>query len=243
MSRAKMSFALAFVFVAACGGSDQPAPKAPEVEPIASGTPADMPAPPATTAAAASAAPTTDAPPPGVPDPSAAPATLSLPSATAKAALKGKKAANVELKSDGTVTNGGKAVAKVNGTKLETPDGKALLAVDKDAVNTGEGSAYGTFSGDELTLSKGGDKVAVGDDGKVTWTAGGKASDLGKFDGVGSAKRAAALAVAFVVAPPAAEKPTTVAKPAGGDKPAGDKPAAKPAAGGDKPAAKPAGKK
>jgi len=45
---------------------------------------------------------------------------------------------------------------------------------------------------------------------------------LGKFDGVGSAKRSAVLAAAFVIAPPAAEKPAAAAaKPAG-------KPAAKP---------------
>jgi hypothetical protein len=168
----------------------------------------------------------------GIPDPNAAPTTLSLPPSTAKIALKGKKPTNLELKTDGTVTNAGKAVAKVSGMKLESPDGKTLLAVEKDAVNTGDGAAYGTFAGDELTITKAGDKVSLGDDGTLTWTAGGKPNPLGKFEGAGSAKRAAVLAAAFVVAPPAADKPAD--KPAA--KPA-DKPAAKPAAA---PAAKPA---
>jgi len=239
-----LSLVTAAGFAVACGGSDPPA-KAPETEPIATAAAtADMP-PPAATAPATTPTASADAPAPGVPDPSAAPATLALPSSTAKIAMKGKKAANVELKTDGTVTNGGKAVAKVSGTKVESPDGKTLLAVDKDTVNAGDGAAYGTFSGDELTMSKGGDKLTLADDGKLTMTSGGKPTELGKFDGVGSAKRSAVLAAALVLSPPAAEKAATTAKPAGGDKPATAKPAggekpvttAKPA-GGDKPATK-----
>ncbi|MBS2020049.1 MAG: hypothetical protein JST00_44720 [Deltaproteobacteria bacterium] len=216
--------------LAACGG-DPPQPKTPDPEPVATGAAsADMP-PPAPTTASTEKPATPEAPVSGVADPNAAPVTLSLPPATAKIAMKGKKTANVELKTDGTVTNGGKAVAKVSGTKLETPDGKTVLAVEKDAVNTGDGAAYGTFAGDELTITKAGDKLSLGDDGTLTWTAGGKASPLGKFEGAGNAKRAAVLAAAFVVAPPAADK-APAAKP-------GDKPAAKP---GDKPAEKPAAK-
>jgi hypothetical protein len=157
---------------------------------------------------------------PGVPDPSAAPTTLALPTATAKIAMKGKKAANVELKSDGTVTNGGKAVAKVSGLALQSPDGKSLLTVGNDGAVTAGDAAYGSFAGDELTLAKG-DKLALGDDGTLTWTSAGKGTPLGKFDGVGSAKRSAVLAAAFVLAPPAADKPAA-AKPAA-TKPAGKK--------------------
>jgi len=226
MSRANSSFiVLALLFTAACGGSDKPA-KGPEMEPVASAAPADMPAPPAT-ADTAAAKPATDAPAPGVPDPSAAPATLALPTATAKADLKGKKAAKLEVKSDGTVASGGKAVAKVTGMTLQSPDGgKTFLTVGSDgAVTTGDGGSYGSFSGDDLTMAKG-DKLTLGDDGTLTMTTGGKAAPLGKFDGAGTAKRAVVLASAFVLAPPAA--PAAAAKPAAAPA-AGAKPAAKPA--------------
>jgi hypothetical protein len=233
MSRANSSFiVLAILFTAACGGSDKPA-KGPEMEPVASAAP-DMPPPPAT-ADTTDAKPAGDTPSPAVPDPAAAPATLALPTATAKADLKGKKAAKVEVKSDGTVANGGKAVAKVTGMTLQSPDGgKTFLTVGSDgAVTTGSGDSYGSFAGDDLTMAKG-DKLTLGDDGTITWTTAGKAAPLGKFDGAGSAKRAVVLATAFVLAPPAADKAPAA-------KPAAD---AKPAAGGAaKPAAKPATKK
>ena len=224
MSRANSSFiVLALLFTAACGGSDKPA-KGPEMEPVASATPADMPPPPATDAPAADAKPASDTPAPGVPDPSAAPTTLALPTATAKADLKGKKAAKVEVKADGTVANGGKAVAKVTGMTLQSPDGgKTFLTVGSDgAVTTADGGSYGSFAGDDLTMAKG-DKLTLGDDGTITMTSGGKAAPLGKFDGAGSAKRAVVLATAFVLAPPAAP---AAAKPAGTT---AAKPAAKPA--------------
>jgi hypothetical protein len=224
---------LGFLFstlTAACGDS-KPA-KAPEADPVATATPAaDMPAPPAATADDATK-PTTDTTPAGVADPSAAPATLALPASSAKIDMKGKKAAKLELKSDGTVANGGKAVAKVSGMALQSPDGgKTFLTVGNDgAVTTSDGGSYGTFAGDDLTMAKG-DKLSLGDDGTLTMTSGGKAAPLGKFDGAGTAKRSAVLAAAFVIAPPAA--------PAADKGAAGAKPGATPAAAGAKPAAKP----
>lgn len=217
---------LAALTTAACGG-EPPAPKTPETEPVATSTPADMPAPPATVAA-----PETKPAPeatPGIPDPNAAPSTLALPAAVAKIEMKGKKAAKVELKSDGTVANGGKAVAKVTGMTLQSPDGgKTFLTVGSDgAVTTADGASYGSFAGDDLTMAKG-DKLTLADDGTLTMTSGGKAAPLGKFDGAGTAKRSAVLAAAFVLSPPAAPAPAAA-------KPAGAKPAA--------PAAKPAPKK
>ncbi len=203
MIRANSSLVvLALLFTAACGGSE-PAPKAPEPEPAPV---ADMPAP-----AVAEVAKPVEAP---MPEPVAAPAVLALPAATAKIDMKGKKAAKVELKSDGTVTNGGKAVAKVSGMALQSPDGaKSLLSVGSDgAVTTGDGGSYGSFSGDELTMTKG-DKLTLGDDGMLTMTSAGKTAPLGKFDGASTAKRSAVLAAAFVLAPPAAAKPAGVAKP------------------------------
>ena len=65
-------------------------------------------------------------------------------------------------------------IGKIAGMAMQSPDGKDLLKVGSDgAVTTEGGTAYGSFSGDELTLAKG-DKVSVGDDGAVTMTTGGK---------------------------------------------------------------------
>ncbi|MDB4941791.1 MAG: hypothetical protein JWP97_1325 [Labilithrix sp.] len=218
---AKYTFAsvslLALLATAACGSKKPAHP--PESDALDASASADMPGMPDTTGsvdggATGSSASSDSTPPPA--------ATLSLPTANAKAALKGKKA--LELKADGTVSSGGKAVAKISGMTLQNADGsKSLLNVGGDgAVTAGESAtAYGSFSGDDLTLAKG-DKVSVGDDGTVSWTSGaGKAATLGKFENLGGAKRAGALAVAFVVAPPAAEKAAAPAgkKPADTKKP------------------------
>lgn len=210
-------FVSLLALMTACGSSPPPATPAPE-EPAAAKT--DMPAPPAEPATPAPAEPV------ATPAPEAPPPSLALPSATAKIALKGKKAGNVELKSDGSVMGGGKQIGKISGMALQNPEGKSLLTVGSDGAVAADGGAnYGSFSGDELTLAKG-DKVGMADDGTVTMTAaGGKSSVLGKFENAGSSKRAAVLAVAVFVAPPAADK----AKPATTDKhaakPAGEKPA------------------
>lgn len=182
--------------------------------------------------------PTTDTPPP-------APAKLELPSAAAKYKVKGKTAFDIELKSDGTVNNAGKAWAKISGMELQDKDGKTQLKVDNDGnITTGEGAAYAKFEGDDLA-SLTGVKFSAGDE--ITQTDDkGKKTSLGKAEGIGGAKKAALLTVAFALwgtkapapkaAPPDKKAPD---KPAGGDKKAPDKPA-----GGDKKAPdKPAPKK
>jgi hypothetical protein len=202
----------ALLTVAACGGKKPPAP--PSMEALDASADADMPAPPSTVGLTSDAGPASDAGSSTTETPPA-PASIALPTATAKATLKGKKPGAVEIKSDGSVSSGGKVIGKISGMAMQSPDGKDLLKVGSDgAVTTDGGTAYGSFSGDELTLAKG-DKVSVGDDGAVTMTTGGKAAPLGKFENLGAAKKAAALAVAFLNAPPAAEKPATPAKPTG----------------------------
>jgi len=211
----------ALLTVAACGGKKPPAP--PSMEAVDASA-ADMPAPPSTVGLTSDAGPSSDGGSTATADPPPAPANIALPTATAKATLKGKKPGAVEIKADGSVSSGGKMIGKIAGMAMQNADGKDLLKVGSDgAVTTDSGAAYGSFTGDELTLAKG-DKVSVGDDGAVTMTTAGKAAPLGKFENLGAAKKAAALAVAFLNAPPAAEKPATPAKPAG--KPAG-KPAPK----------------
>jgi len=219
----------ALLTTAACGSPKPPAP--PTVDAVDAAATTDMPAPSATVATA-DAGPPSEAGAPGIPDPAAAPTTLALPTATAKIALKGKKPVAMELKSDGSVLSGGKPAGKVSGMALQNADGKAILTVGADGAVTSEGgTAYGSFTGDELTLAKG-DKIGVVDDGTVTMTTGGKAAVLGKFENMGAAKRAAVLAVAFLSAPPAAAPakpatPATPAKPTPAATPAKPKPAPK----------------
>lgn len=179
-------------------------------------------------AAAATAAPTETAPPPAA-------AKLELPAAAAKLKFKMKKDFDVELKSDGSVMSGGKPAAKIMGMELQDPGGKTQLKVDADGtITTGDGAAYAKFEGDDLA-SLAGAKYSIADDGTLNSTdEKGKKASMGKAEGVGSAKRAALLSVAFVMwgtkapAPPAgkaeAKKPAAPAE----KKPAEKKPAEKP---------------
>src|SRR5947209_19333909 len=62
---------------------------------------------------------------------------FALAAGSAKIEMKGKKAAKVELKSDGTVASGGKAVAKVTGMTMQSADGgKKLLNFGSDGAGT-----------------------------------------------------------------------------------------------------------
>ena len=206
----------ALLTVAACGGKKPPTPPSTEVD---ASTATDMPAPPSTAGLTGDAGPSSGSGSSSASETPPPPASIALPTATAKGTLKGKKPGAVEIKADGSVSSGGKVIGKISGMAMQSPDGKDLLKVGSDgAVTTDSGTAYGSFVGDDLTLAKG-DKVSVGDDGAVTMTTGGKAAPLGKFENLGAAKKAAALAVAFLNAPPAAEKPAAATKPAG--KPAG----------------------
>jgi hypothetical protein len=129
----------------------------------------------------------------------AAAAALALPAAAAKLKVEGKKKMDVELKSDGTVNNGGKMAAKIAGMELHGPDGKTALKVDGDgAIMTAEGGPYAKFEGDDLATQTG-TKWSIGDDGAMSSTDDkGKKTALGKAEGVGAAKRASLLAIAFL---------------------------------------------
>jgi len=210
----------------ACGG-DKPPPKPPETTPMtddagSSDTASTTTGDTKDGGGAASTDPTT--PPP-------APAALALPSAAAKLKVEGKKKMDVELKSDGTVNNGGKMAAKITGMELQDKDGKTALKVDGDgAITTADGGAYAKFEGDDLATQTG-TKWSIGDDGAMSSTDDkGKKTSLGKAEGVGAAKRASLLAVAFLswgTKAPAAPAPKA--------KPDAKTPAKKP---GDKPAPK-----
>lgn len=211
--------------LAACGG-DKPPPKAPDTTPSAEADGGSSDTSTASTDAKDGGSTSTDTAPPSPPP---APAALALPSGSAKLKVEGKKKLDLELKSDGTVNNAGKMAAKISGMELQGPDGKAQLKVDSDGViTTGDGAAYAKFDGDDLTTQTSA-KWSIGDDGAMSATdEKGKKSSLGKADGVGSAKRAALLSIAFVTwgtkapAPPAA-------KPAPAGKTAPKKPGAAPA--------------
>ena len=210
MTRSSLVFALGLFVLGsqvACGG-DTPPPKPPESTPTeadagettepSSGGDADG-------GGAGSTAGGTETPPP-------APAALALPTAAAKLKFKNKKDYDVEVKSDGTVSSAGKPAAKIAGMELQTPDGKGQLKVDADGnITTAEGAPYAKFEGDELAAQTN-VKYGIGDDGALSSTnEKGTKTGMGKSEGVGTAKRAALLAAAFVMwgtkapAPPAAK--------------------------------------
>lgn len=209
-----------------CGGEPPKAPETPATELDAGSEPTATTTPAVESHdAAATPAVAETAPPPAPP----APAALALPSGSAKLKVKSKKDFDIELKSDGTVNSGGKAVAKVSGMEIQDPAGKTQLKVDSDGnVTTSEGGAYAKFDGDDLT--SGSSKWSIGDDGAFSSTDDkGKKSALGKTEGVGTAKKSALVATAFVVwglkSPGAAKanKPAASDKPAAGEKPAAEK--------------------
>ncbi len=77
-----------------------------------------------------------------------APAALALPSASAKLKFKTTKPFDLELKSDGALSSGGKPAAKISGMELQDAGGKGQLKVDSDGtVTTADGAAYAKFSG------------------------------------------------------------------------------------------------
>lgn len=209
----------------ACG-DNKPPPAVPEVSPPSAtdgGESSTSSTDSHADAGAATTASETPAPPP------AAPAKLDLPSAAAKLKFKSKKDFDLEVKADGTVSNAGKPVGKISGLELQDPGGKTQLKVDSDGtITTGEGGAYAKFEGDELTALTGA-KYAIGDDGALASTDDkGKKTALGKSEGVGAAKRASLLSVAFVIWGTKAPVPAAAKKPAGGEKPAAaEKPAGK----------------
>lgn len=208
-------------FAVACG-DNKPPPKEPEQTSMSDDAGAaptsDMPSEPASTAAAE-------------PTPPPAPKTLELPSTSAKVKFKTTKAFDLEVKSDGTVNSGGKSAAKIAGMDLTSTDGKTGLKVDADGnIMTATGDTYAKFDGDDLTTQTSA-KWSIGEDGAFTQTDDkGKKTNLGKAEGVGTAKKATLLAAAYVawgMKAPGAKAP---AKPAAGDKPAGKATAKTPAA-------------
>jgi hypothetical protein len=229
MTRSSFALALSlFVFGnLACG--DKPPPKPPETTPSTDTDGGDSPKTSSTDSdggAGGDSKPSTDTTPPP------APAALALPTAAAKLKFKAKKDFDLEVKSDGAVNNGGKPFAKITGMELQGPDGKGQLKVDGDGnITTAEGGAYAKFDGDDLAAQNN-TKYSIGEDGALSSTNDkGTKTAMGKSEGVGTAKRAALLSVAFALwgtKAPAAP----AAKPAGktpGEKPAGKTPGKPPA--------------
>lgn len=206
-------------FAVACG-DNKPPPKEPEQTPMtddAGATASTDPAP-------------TEPTPPAEPTPPPAPKALDLPSSSAKLKFKTTKGFDIEVKSDGTVNSAGKASAKIAGMELTSTDGKSGLKVDAEGnIMTATGDAYAKFDGDDLTTQTMA-KWSIGEDGALTQTDDkGKKTNLGKAEGVGTAKKATLLAAAYTawgMKAPGAKAP---AKPAAGDKPAGKTPAKAPA--------------
>jgi hypothetical protein len=224
-SLAATTLALGLIVLGSVACGDKPPPKPPETPSASSddgGTSASSGGDSDGGSTASSSGGSTDSTPPP-----AAAAALALPSASAKMKGKAKTAFDVELKSDGTVNSGGKPAAKITGMELQSPDGKSQLKVDGDGnITTATGDAYAKFDGDDLTAQNGA-KYSIGDDGAMSSTnEKGAKKAMGKADGVGSAKRASLLAVAFVMwgtKAPAAAGGGKKGGDKGGDKKGGDK--------------------
>ena len=200
---------LASCLVFACGGNK--APITPDKDTMSSSdadSGADMPSSTVSGMTGPSTTPSAD-PPKKDPPPS-----IALPSSSAKITVNKKK--TIEIKSDGGVMVGGKSVGKVAGADMQDADGKTMMSVAADgSVTTADGTNVGTFAGDELTLTTG-DKYSVADDGTLSMTLGGKTTaNAGKATGLGSAKRALALAAYVATRADASGAPVTkpMAKP------------------------------
>lgn len=211
------------IVIAACGGGDKEPPKAPEVTPPAATAEAPKPAETAPVATAEAPKPAETAKPADTTPP---PAPLAMPKEDVKISITTKKA-NLVVKSDGTVQNGGKTSAKLTGTEMQDKDGKSVAMIAGDKVTSPSGDAVATFQGDDL-VGANGDKLSMGADGTLTWTSGGKDTKVGKVEKAGDAKRAAMLAAWTVLAPaPKAADAKTATKPA--DTKSGTPTTAKPA--------------
>ncbi len=178
----------------ACGGGDNPPPNTADNAPSASAPVDTAPAPADTTptpepSASAPPADTTPPPPPAPP-----PITVSALKFTAS----GPGFVSAELQADGSIVVKGKTVAKINNNEVDDPAGKALFSVGTDGSLSGDGlEKKASFSGDDLTGDEG-VKISIADDGTVSFTGPkGKTKKIGKIDNVGSAKRAAAIVVAY----------------------------------------------
>jgi hypothetical protein len=223
-SLAATTLALGLIVFGSVACGDKPPPKPPESTPSSDTDGGGASTSSSDTDGGATTASTGGGDTKGAETPPAAPAGLALPSASAKIKFKAKKDFDLELKSDGTLNSGGKAAAKLTGMELQTPDGKSQLKVDGDGnITTADGAAYAKFDGDDLTAQNSA-KYSIGDDGALTMTnEKGTKSNMGKADGVGSAKRASLLSVAFVMWGTKAPAAAGGGKKGGGDKPAGDK--------------------
>ena len=216
MSFAAKGFGLGLLIIAsslyACG-DNQPPPATPDTVPSASGDGgSDMPSSAGGDSKDGGASAEATPPPP-------APPKLDLPAAAAKMKIKLKgKDTEIEIKSDGTVNTAGKPTHKLMGMELQDKDGKGLLKADIDGnVTMADGAAYAKFAGDDLE-GLDGSKFSVADDGVSQTDAKGKKTALGKAEGVGMAKRGAAMVVAYNVwgakpPAPAAKKPDAKVDP------------------------------
>jgi hypothetical protein len=181
-----------FAFAYACGGDEKPNPATPPPSGSDTATTTSATAMMSAAPSAASAAPTNTEPPKPVEPP------YVLGIAAGKFTPdKAAKIKAIEIKDDGTVLLAGKATYKVAKDELQDTSGKTLLKVAKDGtVTQGDGKPYGKFDDKDQLNVDGGDTIAIGDDGALKVTSGGKAvkEAAGKFDKLDAkGRRAAAL--------------------------------------------------
>lgn len=207
MRTAQLLSAAVLLLVAACGADKKPA-QAPD--PIVSNNSAQADMPPSPSEKTSE---TTPAEKPATNDAQ----TLAIKVAPMKLvpAKAGKNDKPVELKADGTITVGGKAVAKIAGDQIDALDGSGtLVTVAMDGSLVGQGIKPGfKFVGDELQ-GENGTKLSIGDDGAINATnKDGKSEVMGKMEGGEKAKRAGVLVtMLMLVAKPVETTPAPAKK-------------------------------
>ncbi len=130
-------------------------------------------------------------------------AELALPAAPATVTLDsgGGQSLVLELGPDGTVSSGGRELARLSGPTLLVA-GKPVMSLTADGLSvTAGGAAVGSFAQDSLTIANGG-RLSIADDGTLTMVASdGAVVGKGTTQGFAEAKRTALFLVAAWLLP------------------------------------------
>jgi hypothetical protein len=187
--------ALTVIALSACGG-ETPAPQAPPPPSAVPATPPAPATPAATTPGAAAVAPAETKP--AEKPPEAAVVVIAMKFVPAK----GSKHKAMELKDDGSISEGDKAIGKIANDALQDAAGNTIATIGKDGSVTVTGSEKPLKFSDAGELERDdGMKISVADDGTLTVVAKAKAkpdTNVGKFEAFNpKARRAAGLMLAF----------------------------------------------
>lgn len=195
-----LSIAAAVVLLSACGGERKHAKSAEAPVVVGDSSQADMPPPPEKTSETASA------------DGKNATAPAETPSLAIKIApmkiTPAQKGKALEVKADGTITSGGKTVAKIAGDQVDAVDDSGtLVTVSMDGSLVGQAVKPGLkLEGNDL-VGDDGTKLSMSDDGSISSERNGKSAVVAKVEGGADAKRTAVLVTALLMSAQALPAP------------------------------------